>query len=303
MTRGRVLWVLVPLLVLVAACGGRQQQIEKNLPVAESAVQRLGEQLDRGRIRNAALIKSYASTVAERKPDLRQLINVLAKEGTRDGNLYQGLVTRVDDAKRQAGTTSTDQEREVLLIELGRIVQAADFTEFNRALSDPLNVLADLSDGYLARVDALSASASARANNAENLGAGSQLVGNPHYGRWQTGSGGSFWVWYGQFALMRDLIGGPRIGYGSWAGGRDYSYYHDWGRDNYTSPSARREQTRVENTARQKFSREGRTFRSAYASKRQGASRTITRQKSVRTTSTASSRGSSRGFGGYRGGK
>ncbi|MDE0177718.1 MAG: hypothetical protein OXP36_03910, partial [Gammaproteobacteria bacterium] len=232
-----VLWILVPMLVLVAACGGKQQQIEKNLPVAESAVSRLGEQLDRGRIRNAALIKSYASTVAERKPDLRALVNVLAKEGTRDGNLYQGLVTRVDDAKRQAGTSSTDREREVLLIELGRIVQAADFTEFNRALSDPLNVLADLSDGYLARVDALSASASARANNAENLGVGSQLVGNPHYGHWQTGSGGSFWVWYGQFALMRDLIGGPRIGYGSWAGGRDYSYYHDWGRDNYTSPS------------------------------------------------------------------
>ncbi len=303
MTRIRLWWALLPVLVLVAACGGSQRQIEKNMPVAEGAVARLGEQLDRGRIRNASLIKSYASTVRERKPDLRQLIDVLAKEATRDGNLYQGLVTRVDDAKRQAGRSTSEEERKILLTELGRIVQAADFAEFNRALSDPLNVLADLSDGMLPRVDAMSASASSRANNAADLGVGSQLVGNPHYGHWQTGSGGSFWVWYGQFALMRDLIGGPRVGYGTWAGGRNYSYYHDWGRDNYTSPSARREQTRVENTARQKFSREGRTFRSAYATKRQGASRTIQRQKTVRRTSTASTRGTSRGFGGYRGGK
>ena len=294
-------WAVLAALALVAACGGTQRLIEKNLPVAENAVERLGQQLDQGRIRNAALIKSYASTVASRKPDLKDLTRVLAKEATRDGNLYQGLVTRVADAKRLASTSTSDQERQILVNELGRIVQAADFAEFNRALSDPLNVLADLSDGYLARVDALSASASARANNA-TVGAGGQLVGNPHYGRWESGSGGSFWIWYGQFALMRDLMG-PRIGYGGWAGGRDYSYYHDYGRDNYTSPSARREQARVETSARQKFTREGRTFRSAYATKRTGASRTIARQKSVRSTSTASTRGSSRGFGGYRGGK
>ena len=303
MTRNRMACVVLPMLVLVAACGGSQRLVEKNLPVAENAVSRLGEQLDRGRIRNAALIKSYASRVANSNPEIADLARVLAKEGTRDGNLYQGLTTRVDDAKRQAGTSTSAQEREILLNELGRIAQAADFDEFNRALTDPLNVLADLSGGSLPRVDSLSANAAAAANKTADLGVGSQLVGNPHYGHWQSGSGGSFWVWYGQFALMRDLMGGPRIGYGRWAGGRNYSYYHDWGRDNYTSPSARREQTRVENTARQKFSREGRSFRSAYAAKRQGASRTITRQKSVQRTSTASSRGSSRGFGGYRGGK
>jgi len=303
MIRGRSVCVVASL-VLLAACGGDQQRIEKNLPVAENAVERLGEQLDRGRIRNAVLIRSYASTVSSRKPELRELTAVLAKEATRAGNLYQGLVTRLGDAKRQAGSGLSSEDRRLLLAEIGYIAQGADFEEFNRALTDPLNVLADLSDGALPRVDALSASASARANNAASLGAGAQLVGNPHYGHWQSGAGGSFWVWYGQFALMQNLLGGPRIGYGTWAGGRDYSYYHDWGRDNYTSPSARRNQTRVENTARDKFRSEGRTFRSAYASKRTGASRTITRQKSIRTASTASTRGTgARGFGGYRGGK
>ena len=305
MTRRHLGLIALPLLLLVAGCGGSARQIEKNLPVAETAVNRLGEQLDRGRIRNASLIDRYARAVVSVKPEVRELTDILAREGTRKGNLYQGLVTRLDDAKRQVGSGGSSQERDVLLVEIGRIVQAADFAEFNRALGDPLNVLADLSDGALPRVDALSAGASARANNAADLGVGRQLVGNPHYGHWQTGSGGSFWVWYGQFALMRSLIGGPRIGYGSWAGGRDYSYYHDWGRNNYTSPAARREQSRVESTSRQKFSREGRAFRSPYAAKRTGASRTITRQKTFRSTSTASTRGTrSRGFGGgFRGGK
>ena len=38
---------------------------------------------------------------------------------------------------------------------------------------------------------------------------GYHYVGNPNYGHW--GGGGSFWVFYGQYALMRDLMGG---GYG-----------------------------------------------------------------------------------------
>jgi hypothetical protein len=37
---------------------------------------------------------------------------------------------------------------------------------------------------------------------------GYDYVGNPQYGQWQTGSGGrSFWEFYGQYALMRDLLG------------------------------------------------------------------------------------------------
>ena len=49
-------------------------------------------------------------------------------------------------------------------------------------------------------------------------------VGNPQYGSWQTGSGGSFWVFYGQYALMRDLLGmgrGPIFQ-------RDYNTYRDY---------------------------------------------------------------------------
>lgn len=38
--------------------------------------------------------------------------------------------------------------------------------------------------------------------------AGYQYVGNTQYGHWQSNpSGGSFWVFYGQYALLRDMLG------------------------------------------------------------------------------------------------
>ena len=37
--------------------------------------------------------------------------------------------------------------------------------------------------------------------------AGYHYVGNPQYGSWNHGSGGNFWVFYGQYALMRDMMG------------------------------------------------------------------------------------------------
>lgn len=38
---------------------------------------------------------------------------------------------------------------------------------------------------------------------------GYSYVGNPRYGRWERRGGRSFWVFYGQYALMRDLLWGP----------------------------------------------------------------------------------------------
>ncbi len=37
---------------------------------------------------------------------------------------------------------------------------------------------------------------------------GYNYVGNPRYGRWQERNGNSFWVFYGRYALMRDLFWG-----------------------------------------------------------------------------------------------
>ena len=309
------------LAVGLASCGdgGIRAQVDAAIVRLEQGVARLGTALDDDTLRNGALIKQYAAEVRAAKPALRDLVAVLAREGTREGTLFQGIETRLKDVRAALPEPGapTEAYRDAAE-ELNSLAAAIQPEEFNNALADPLNVLADLTDGKLPRVDAAPASASRSANSASNFGPGSQLVGNPNYGHWQTNSSGtSFWVWYGQFALMRDLLGGPRIGYGAWAGGRDYSYYHDYGRRNYTSPSARRAQTQVESTARRKFASEGRTFNSPYARTRQGASNRVARQKFAsnrasgasgarRTaaggTRTASSRPASfRGFGGGRG--
>lgn len=309
------------LAVGLASCGGGgiRAQVDAAIVRLEQGVARLGTALDDGTLRNGALIKQYAAEVRTAKPALRDLVAVLAREGTREGTLFQGIETRLKDVRTALPEPGapTEAYRDAAE-ELNSLAAAIQPDEFNNALADPLNVLADLTDGKLPRVDASPASASRSANSASNFGPGSQLVGNPNYGHWQTNSSGSsFWVWYGQFALMRDLLGGPRVGYGAWASGRDYSYYHDYGRRNYTSPSARRAQTQVESTARRKFASEGRTFNSPYARTRQGASNRVARQKFAsnrasgasgarRTaaggTRTASSRPASfRGFGGGRG--
>lgn len=280
----RIVLAALAVAFLSAGCSGDgdiRARIESAVVRVDGALERLGKELDSGGLRNAQLIGQYATRVAEAKPDLRDLVRVLEREGTRQGALYQGLVTRLADVRSSLPNEGAKPEDYVPVAdELNGLFAAVDPAEFDRALADPLNVLADLSDGSLPRVDAVSASASRRANSATDMGAAGQLVGNPHYGQWRTDSGGnSFWVWYGQFALIRDLLGGPRIGYGAWAGGRDYSYYHDYGRRNYTSPTARRQQAQVESTARRKFSSEGRTFRSPYARQRQGASTRVARQK------------------------
>lgn len=50
---------------------------------------------------------------------------------------------------------------------------------------------------------------------------GYQYVGNSQYGHWQQGSGGSFWAFYGQYAMMSNLMG--------WAGGGlRRNHYDGW---------------------------------------------------------------------------
>jgi len=53
---------------------------------------------------------------------------------------------------------------------------------------------------------------------------GYRHVGNPHYGFW--GAGG-FWQFYGQYALMRDLMGGWRVNRGDY---QDYQRNRERGR-------------------------------------------------------------------------
>ena len=113
---------------------------------------------------------------------------------------------------------------------------------FDESLADIVNVLAGLSGGTLPAI------AGAAGEKAPEAGAaGSYLVGNPSYGQWrQTGSGTSFWAFYGQYALFRDVIGGGRSWtQDRWYRDRGWSYYGDHGRHYYGSSSSQKQWSTV----------------------------------------------------------
>lgn len=58
----------------------------------------------------------------------------------------------------------------------------------------------------------------------------SNYVGNPQYGQWQTGSGGSFWAFYGQYAFLSSMLNMSTFPVRR-------SYYNDY-RNNYRSGRA-----------------------------------------------------------------
>ncbi|WP_026052526.1 hypothetical protein [Gayadomonas joobiniege] len=318
-------WVVLFIFTLVACGDPMKAKIENQLNFAELQMEKLAQGLEAGQIRNANLIKEYARQLSEKMPEQRVLVQELAKDAGTSGPMFLNLKDRLQTAKSQPQAFSSSQER---LVELENIYQAASRELYNDALSDPLNVLADLSGGLLPRVNSISQAASLQSNQAENYGAGSQLIGNPAYGQWSTDSSGmSFWEWYGMYALISnitDAIGGRRgrVYYGDWARGRNYSYYHDYGRYRYSSPKTVRQQNQIEQKAKKNY--RGGTFTSAYAKNRTGAaqissaSRTAQKQKTQfksqyatkntsssakKPSSTSSFRSSSSGFrsGGFGG--
>ncbi|HHJ21227.1 MAG TPA: hypothetical protein ENJ84_15590 [Gammaproteobacteria bacterium] len=268
--------LLVVLLAVLSGCSSKQDEWQQMLQEASSradrAVSNLEKQISNGGIRNTRLLSRYADVVRKQKPEMGEIVDALAEDATLKGPILKGLKSRLETARQDAKSAPAQGQAAVenTWNELNRITSAAAPDVYGMMLTDPINVLADMSDGRLARVSAMSKEASALANQSGDQGVGGQLVGNPNYGHWQQdSSGNSFWAWYGQYALLSSLFRGP-VSYGGWAGRRDYSYYNDYGRDAYTSPSQRREQNTVRQQTEKKFKREGKTFRSPYAKTRTG---------------------------------
>ena len=234
-----------------------QQQNKSKLTV-------LKQQLEQGKIRNAMLLGQYAKILSKQRPQLAPLLEQLALDATTSGPLYSNLRQRVNDSNNSANFTDQQQ----LLEELENLNQALDPNLFNDALSDPLNVIADLSQGSLARVNSISQAQEQMANQSQNFGAGSQLVGNPNYGSWNSGT--SFWQWYGMYAMFSNLTSGG-IGYDRWGRHRGYSYYNDYGRYLYSSPKQRKQQQATWDKTKKKFST-GQRYNTPYSKSRAGAS-------------------------------
>ncbi len=283
---GMLIRVLTVLMVFaLAGCGDdRPEQIAKYQQLTQQRLDTLSTMLNDGQVRNANLLKQYVQVLEKQKPDLSPLLNELATDATNRGPMFTSLTRRLTDTQNAANYVDLDQQ----LAEVENLYQAADPSLYNDMLSDPLNVVADMSDGALARVNSISREAAALANGAEDFGAGSQLVGNPSYGSWQTGSNGmSFWAWYGMYSMFSNLTRGP-IGYDRWSSRRNYSYYNDVGRYRYTSPKQARAQTQTYERTKKQFSSQGRKFDSPYAKSRTGST-SLSRQSS--STPKASSTG------------
>ena len=256
-------------------------QIEQQLPITEQRVAQLGDALSNGQVRNANLINQYADKVQVNKAHLTPLINEFRKDASIDGPMYKALLDRVSTAKNQPQMFDSSQ---ALYNELLNIYQAADPVLYSDALSDPLNVLADMSDGQLPRINSLSKSQSQRANNAQDFGTGEQLIGNPSYGNWQTGSNGmSFWAWYGMYSMMGDVFG-RRTSYNDWGRSRNYSYYNDYGRTRYSSPGQLKKQNSLDTRTKKSFSRSGQKFTSPYSKNRTGSSSLSSQSKTAQTS-------------------
>lgn len=278
--------VLLLSCLTLSACTSQEQEwqefLNTSLRSTEAYLDNLKSQINRGLIKNTKILKSYSNYLHREKPELDEIIKALALDTDANGPTYQGLVLRLEQAKAEIRDAPQQGKEavETIWAELDLIKGAASPDIYGMMLTDPINVLADMSEGKLARVEAMSKAAATRANAATDMGPGSQLVGNPSYGSWRSdSSGSSFWVWYGQYAMFSSLFRSP-IYYGGWAGGRSYSYYHDYGRSHYTSPRQRQAQTTVNNQAKSKFQQSGKSFQSPYAKTKTGAARTVSKPRS-----------------------
>lgn len=168
--------LLITVTLSLTGCGDdRPDKIAKYQQLTEQRLASLGTMLDDGQLRNANLLKQYSTLLKQQKPDLAPLLDELAKDSGPKGPMYTSLKRRLEESKNAANFADLDQQ----LAEAENLYQAADPSLFNDMLSDPVNVVADMSEGKLARVNAISREAAALANGAEDFGPGSQLVGNP----------------------------------------------------------------------------------------------------------------------------
>ena len=255
-------------LLMLWGCSSNEQRVKKEFDLAaqqvENSIAQLEKHLQAGRIRNAKLLEIYADSVKKSHPEYREVADLLAQDASTSGPLFSALKQRIAEAKKKIPSAIASTEAASQLgQELNAIHAAAEVQNFNSALTDPINVLADMSGGKLSRLSATGQEASA----STNAPVGSELIGNPNYGQWQTNSSGdTFWEWYGKYALISNLFDLASSGsFSGWSSNRGYSYYHDYGRDYYSSPSQRSNYQQAESRVKKQFSQQGKKFQSPYA--------------------------------------
>lgn len=232
------------LMICVQGCSNQYEEaIQQTHSATKSRLANLGRKIESRQLSNVLLIRTYASKLGALNPDLREVTDLLGQDASTDGPMYSSLLDRLNRVNLKPDNKA---EFAPAFQELDSIYAASDPAIYNDSLLDVVNTLADLSEGSLPRVNIPKGAETASVQGGQVPG--SYLVGNPNYGQWsRDSSGGSFWEWYGKYALFSSIFrgfgggyyGGP-IGYDSWYGRNRYSYYHDYGRSTYGSWSDRR---------------------------------------------------------------
>ena len=272
---------------LLAGCGESPSEVvAREKTRVGGKIAELGRMVDSGRLPNIRVIETYANVVGAERPELAKLVDELRREATTGGLKFTNLGARL---KAVDAEPRSQEEANRAFDDIVRIEAAADPVVFNDSLVDVLNVLADLSAGKLARMEG------AASEKPSEQGAGSHLVGNPAYGRWQRDSaGGSFWAWYGAYALFRDVFWRPgRYYYNDWYPRRGWSYYGDVGRHYY---GTRADQGRWSDAARRNPNVPRKTYRNLRSERRlstYGRSDTRDAARTARRASSYSGYGSS----------
>ncbi len=91
------------LTMLLSACSDPvKEQITQQIPITEQRINALSQALENGTVRNANLIKQYATKVLQLKPELAPLINEFKKDATPQGPMFLALVDRLNTIKNQS---------------------------------------------------------------------------------------------------------------------------------------------------------------------------------------------------------
>ncbi len=282
------LFALFITILFLSGCG-EEARIEEQLNRAEKqakiSIDRLRTSLEQGQVRNGIILKNYSDFVANNFSQYKDLAVQLGQDASPNGPLFTNIKRRLDDAVKYPEVFNNWQER---YQELKSLSEASSVAVFSDALSDPVNVLADMSDGQLPRVNAVSKSAE-QAQGIDSRQVGQQLVGNPSYGSWRSNSSGrSFWEWYGMYSMFSNFMPSRRYHYDSWSSRRGYSYYNDVGRSSFTSPRQNKSQVAVDKKAKFQARKSGRSYTSPYSKQRSGASGLSKGSRSLNTKSYAS---------------
>ena len=291
-----VLALLLLAALLVSGCEDpRVQILAQAKSGANNAVTALRSSLSGGQIANAEILKTYAEKLSAQKPEMTSIADLLALEATTQGKMFESIQQRLSAINANPELVGSTQAQ---IGEYQSIARAASPYVFGKALADPINVIADLSDGALPRIDSPTVEKEQEmAGLSGEPIAASQMIGNPNYGHWTTGSNGmSVWEWYGMYAMFRDITGGP-VTYDSWNSRRSYGYYNDVGRDAYGSY---RERTSAYKPSKPRYSSE-KSFQaakqraSAYGSQ-SGSSSSSQRASSYSSSGSSSNSGYSGTF-------